>query len=67
MKTTRVIDLGDLLRRVSRLCSAGSGIRCELYIPPGLRGVVGNPTQIYQVLHNLVMNSRQAMPSGGHD
>lgn len=65
IETTRVIDLGDLLRRVSRLCSAGSGIRCELYIPPGLRGVVGNPTQIYQVLHNLVMNSRQAMPSGG--
>lgn len=65
IEISRVINLGDLLRRVSRLCSAGSGIRCELYIPPGLRCVVGNPTQIYQVLHNLVINSRQAMPSGG--
>jgi PAS domain S-box-containing protein len=65
IETSRVIDPGDLLRRVSRLCSAGSGIRCQLFIPPGLRCVVGNPTQIYQVLHNLVINARQAMPSGG--
>lgn len=64
-ETKRVIELGDLLKRVSRLCSAGSGIRCRISIPPGLRCVEGDPTQIYQVLHNLVINARQAMPSGG--
>lgn len=64
-ETKRVIELGDLLRRVSRLCSAGSGIRCRVTVPPDLRCVVGDPTQIYQVLHNLVINARQAMPSGG--
>lgn len=64
-ETRRVFGLGDLLSRVSRLCSAGSGIRCKLYIPTALRCVEGAPTQIYQVLHNLVINASQAMPSGG--
>jgi len=64
-ETKRVFGIGDLLTRVSRLCSAGSGIRCKLYIPADLRCVEGAPTQIYQVLHNLVINASQAMPSGG--
>jgi len=61
----RVFGLGDLLTRVSRLCSAGSGIRCKLFVPSALRCVEGTPTRIYQVLHNLVINASQAMPSGG--
>ncbi|NLT72155.1 MAG: response regulator [Verrucomicrobiaceae bacterium] len=61
----RVFGLGDLLVRVSRLCSAGSGIRCKLFVPSHLRRVEGDPTRIYQVLHNLVINASQAMPSGG--
>ncbi|HQW27536.1 MAG: response regulator [Verrucomicrobiales bacterium] len=63
--TQRVLNLADLLSRVSRLCSAGSGTRCLVSVPPGLRCVEGDPTQIYQVLHNLVINARQSMPSGG--
>ncbi|MEQ1840994.1 MAG: ATP-binding protein [Verrucomicrobiales bacterium] len=64
-ESKRVIELGDLLKRVSRLCSAGSGIRCRISIPAGLRCVEGDPTQLNQVLHTLVINARQAMPSGG--
>lgn len=64
-ETKRVFALGDLLTRVSRLCSAGSRIRCTLFVPATLRCVEGAPTQIYQVLHNLVINASQAMPSGG--
>lgn len=61
----RVIRVGDLIRRASRLCSAGSGIRCRLYLPDELRCVEGDPDQIYQVLHNLVINASQSMPNGG--
>lgn len=61
----RVIRVEDLIRRASRLCSAGSGIRCRLYLPEDLRCVEGDPDQIYQVLHNLVINASQSMPNGG--
>lgn len=61
----RVFHPGELLRRVSRLCSAGSKIRCRLFLPDEIRCVEGDPAQIYQVLHNLVINARQAMPDGG--
>ncbi len=61
----RVIQVAHLLERVSRLCFAGSRIRCRLSVPGFLRCVEGDPTQIYQVLHNLVINARQAMPNGG--
>lgn len=61
----RVIQIGHLLDRVARLCSAGSGIQCRLSVHPSLRCVEGDPTQLYQVLHNLAINARQAMPNGG--
>jgi len=62
---TQVFALGNLVERVSRLGLAGSRIRCHVEIPPDLRPVEGDPIRIYQVLHNLVMNARQAMPGGG--
>ena len=34
-------------------------------IPPDLWPVAGNPTQVHQVLLNLCINSRDAMPNGG--
>jgi len=60
-----VFSFHPLVRRVSHLCSAGSRIRCQLSLTEGLRPVEGSPDQIYQVLHNLVINACQAMPNGG--
>lgn len=60
-----VFDLIASVKRVSHLCTAGSGVRCRLKIDPGARPVEGDPNQIYQVLHNLVINACQAMPNGG--
>lgn len=60
-----VFSFHPLVRRVSHLCTAGSRIRCQLSLTEGLRPVEGSPDQIYQVLHNLVINACQSMPNGG--
>ncbi len=60
-----VFNLIDSVKRVSLLCTAGSGVRCRMRMDPAARPVEGDPNQIYQVLHNLVINACQAMPNGG--
>lgn len=64
-KPTKVFNVSELLERVSRLCTAGTKIRCHLTVPEDIRPIEGDPAQIYQVFHNLVINARQAMPGGG--
>jgi PAS domain S-box-containing protein len=41
------------------------GIRVEAKLRAGRAAMLGDPTQVHQVLMNLVTNAVQAMPSGG--
>jgi PAS domain S-box-containing protein len=59
------IDLGRLIRESSKLALSGSSIRCHSDIDPGLWAVDADEGQIVQVLHNLLVNARQAMNDSG--
>jgi two-component system, cell cycle sensor histidine kinase and response regulator CckA len=55
--------VGDLLKMLQRLL--GDDIEIETSLASDLRTVVADPGQIQQLLVNLTVNARDAMPHGG--
>ncbi len=55
--------IGNLSRMVSRLI--GEDIELRIEMKPGLHAIYADPTAIDQVLINLIVNARDAMPRGG--
>jgi len=58
-------DLGRVARDAALFASRGSQVACRLELPDDLWGVEIDEAQIAQVIHNLVINAIEAMPSGG--
>ncbi len=61
----KVVKMGKMLEKASKLSMMGSLVRSELSIPEGIWGVEADERQLRQVLSNLMINANQAMPDGG--
>ena len=62
-----ILDLNDLLRAMAPLLKPllGERIQLQLALAPGALKVKADPSQMEQVVLNLAVNARDAMPEGG--
>jgi PAS domain S-box-containing protein len=60
-----VQSLGELIVDTANFVVSGSKVKCEFDIDDDLWPVEVDEGQISQVIHNLIINSDQAMPDGG--
>ncbi len=61
------VSIDQVIRDVERIANDTffTTIRVQATLAPGLAPIVGDPTQLHQVLLNLCVNARDAMPGGG--
>ncbi len=61
------IQLNELFRNLSKMLKRliGEHVHIELAFDPDLPPVLADPTQMEQILMNLTVNARDAMPQGG--
>ncbi|QYM80085.1 PAS domain S-box protein [Horticoccus luteus] len=61
------VKLNHIVRDVQSLIEVTfpKNIRCHTKLPLDLPLITGDPTQLHQVILNLAVNARDAMPSGG--
>jgi signal transduction histidine kinase/CheY-like chemotaxis protein len=60
-----LLDPVTIAHEAIRMASVGSNVRCNLHAPADVGRVEADPVQLVQVLTNLLINARQAMPGGG--
>ena len=64
---TRSIDLGDVIWKAAKILRSTfpQSITIDVAVRPHLHFIAGNTTQLCQLLLNLGLNARDAMPGGG--
>lgn len=58
-------SIGELLIETTHFALTGSNVSCQFSIPKKLWAVHIDKGQVSQVINNLVLNAKQAMPDGG--
>lgn len=61
----KIVDPAPLIRESATFVLRGSNVGFEMDAGDELGCIDADPGQISQVLHNLLINAKQAMPSGG--
>ncbi len=61
----KTISLIKLIRKSATFAVSGSNVMCDLIISEDLWPVEADFLQMYQVIHNIVLNASQSMPDGG--
>lgn len=61
-----ICNLDELLRKTVSFNLRGSNVKVSFSIQPDLLRSLIDENQIAQVVDNLVINAREAMPNGGH-
>ncbi len=61
----KAVAMAELLTKAANFSLHGSSLRAEIEIPPDLWRAEIDSAQIEQVINALMINAREAMPSGG--
>ncbi|HXG90140.1 MAG TPA: PAS domain S-box protein [Vicinamibacterales bacterium] len=62
------LDINEVVEGVARLSRRliGPSVALEIQTASALQSVVADPAQVEQLLLNLILNARDALPNGGH-
>jgi signal transduction histidine kinase/ActR/RegA family two-component response regulator len=63
--TKKVISFHKLIKETAETVISGSNVKCKYILPEDLYQTVGDDTQIRQVINNIIVNAKEAMPRGG--
>ena len=61
----KILSLGKLLEDAVKLGLGGSSLRARIEVSPDLPPVEADEGQMSQIVHNLLVNARQATPGAG--
>jgi len=63
----KVLDLNDVVKDMEKMLTRliGENIKLATKLEPDLGSVKADPSQVEQIIMNLVVNARDAMPRGG--